>query len=153
MNNSNVNIRPIKPNDQVRWQGMWQAYLNFYEQSLAPEVTKATWDRFFDDGCSLYCLIAEDNTHGLLGFAAYVVHPGTWGAGDVCYLEDLYVAPEARRMGIAGQMIDQLIAEGKDKSWYRLYWHTDDGNHTARALYDKVATLSDRVKYDIDLLK
>lgn len=153
MNNSRINIRPIEPNDLMSWRDMWQAYIDFYEQSLPPEVTRATWDRFFDDSCPLYCLIAEDDAQTLLGFAAYVVHPGTWGLGDVCYLEDLYVAPEARRMGVARKLIEHLIAEGKEKTWYRLYWHTDNGNDTARALYDKMATLADRIKYDVDLLK
>jgi hypothetical protein len=32
-----------------------------------------------------------------------------------------------------------------------VYWHTDDGNYTARALYDKIGILSDRVKYDVPL--
>lgn len=151
MNKSNLIIRPIEPNDRTHWLVMWQAYLHFYEQSLAPEVTEATWARFFDDSCSLYCLVGEDESLGLVGFAVHVVHPGSWGAGNVCYLEDLYVRPEARRMGVARKLIEQLITDGKEKDWYRLYWHTDKENHSARALYDTMATLADRVKYDIEL--
>ncbi|NQW02195.1 MAG: GNAT family N-acetyltransferase [Rhodospirillales bacterium] len=151
MTKATVSIRDLRPEDEPRWQEMWADYLAFYEQSLAPEVTMATWRRFFDAGCPLYCLVAVDASGLILGFAAHVVHPGTWGAGDVCYLEDLYVAPQARCRGVARKLIEQLIATGREKSWYRLYWHTDAGNHGARALYDKVGTLSDRVKYDVAL--
>ena len=47
--------------------------------------------------------------------------------------------------------MERLIALGKENNWYRVYWHTDDGNYTARALYDKIGILSDRVKYDVPL--
>ncbi len=151
MANSKVSIRSLNEDDEVHWHSMWSAYLAFYEHPLAPEITAETWRRFFDDNCPLYCLVATDADLGLLGFAAHVVHPGTWGMGNVCYLEDLYVVPEARRRGVARQMIDHLITRGKDRSWYRLYWHTDHGNHPARALYDSIGTLSDRVKYDVAL--
>lgn len=151
MNTPVTRIRPVKNTDKEAWLTMWEAYLAFYNQSLDADITEQTWHRFFDEGCPLYCLTAEKEDGALLGFAAYVVHPGTWGKGNVCYLEDLYVAPEARCRGVARKMIGQLIEQGKQEGWFRLYWHTDDGNHTARALYDKIGTLSDRVKYDVAL--
>lgn len=151
MTKVDVTIRIINPEDKDRWASMWDAYLAFYNQTLDPEITEATWRRFFDANCPLYCLVAESDEGEILGFAAHVVHPGTWGIGDVCYLEDLYVAPNARCMGVARKMIETLIATGRENGWYRVYWHTDDGNHTARALYDKLGVLSDRVKYDVSL--
>ena len=141
----------MTPEDQSRWREMWEDYLAFYKEHLAPEISDETWRRFFDDSCAMFCLVAEDQQGRLLGFAAYVTHPGTWGIGDICYLEDLYVAPEARCMGVARKMIRHLTEMGKENNWFRLYWHTDHGNHTARALYDKVGTLTDRVKYDVKL--
>jgi GNAT superfamily N-acetyltransferase len=146
-----VSVRHVRAEDRACWQQMWTGYLAFYNQSLPASVTDATWQRFLDPESTLSALVAEDDTGQAVGFAAYVVHPGTWGPGDVCYLEDLYVAPEARCQGVARKMIRHLIAMGKERSWYRLYWHTDHGNHTARALYDKIGILSDRVKYDVAL--
>ena len=130
---------------------MWEDYLKFYKQPLSTEITNATWHRFFDNATPMYCSIAKDNNGQRLGFAIHVIHPGSWGIGDVCYLEDLYVVPDFRRQGIARKMIGNLVKLGKANNWYRLYWHTDDGNHKARALYDKIGTLSDRVKYDVHL--
>lgn len=147
----NVTVRLMTPKDKTRWLEMWADYLVFYKQSLGSDITNETWRRFFDETCSMYSLIAEDDQGRALGFAIHVTHPGSWGIGDMCYLEDLYVVPEARCMGVARKMIEQLITLGKENNWYRLYWHTDDGNHTARALYDKIGTLSDRVKYDVPL--
>lgn len=149
MTKPNVTIRYATPDDHARWREMWEDYLVFYNEPLRPEVSDETWRRFFDDSCQMYCLVAADENGKLIGFAAHVLHPGTWGKGDICYLEDLYVAPEARCMGVARKLIAELIETGKQKNWFRVYWHTDDGNHTARALYDKVGTLTDRVKYEV----
>ena len=151
MTKQNVEVRFIRPDDQNRWSEMWRDYLAFYKQSLAPEITSETCRRFLDDKCPMFCLVAENDAGSLIGFATHVVHPGTWGMGNVCYLEDLYVSPDARRMGVARHMIETLIQMGKEQNWYRLYWHTDDDNHTARALYDKIGTLTDYVKYDVPL--
>jgi len=147
----NITVRLISTDDKSRWYEMWEDYLKFYKKSLSIDVTDATWRRFFDKATSMYCSIAEDNSGQRLGFAIHVIHPGSWEIGDVCYLEDLYVIPEFRCEGIARKMIENLIELSTKNNWYRLYWHTDDGNHTARALYDKIGVLSDRVKYDICL--
>jgi len=69
----------------------------------------------------------------------------------VCYLEDLYVAPEARGHGAGRFLIEGLVALGRERSWRRIYCHTHGNNHAARALYDQLAPSTDYVRYDIDL--
>ena len=90
----NITVRLISTDDKSRWYEMWEDYLKFYKKSLSIDVTDATWRRFFDKETSMYCSIAEDNRGQGLGFAIHFTHPGSWGIGDVCYLEGLYVAPE-----------------------------------------------------------
>ena len=48
----------------------------------------------------MYCSIAEDNRWLGLGFSIHFTHPVSWDIGDVCYLEDLYIAPEFQSKGI-----------------------------------------------------
>ena len=38
-----MNIRDAEPGDEGAWQGLWAQYLAFYEVTLTPEVTAATW--------------------------------------------------------------------------------------------------------------
>ena len=99
---------------------------------------------------ALVC-VASDSDGGLIGLAHYVLHPHTFSSKMVCYLEDLWVDPSARRAGIGRALIEALIARGNEKDWRRLYWHTETDNLAARALYDCVARATDYVRYDVTL--
>ncbi len=87
----------------------------------------------------------------LLGFAHYVLHPHTFSSRMVCYLEDLWVDPSARGAGVGRKLIEALIGRSRDGGWRRIYWHTDAENAAARVLYDRVAQLTNYVRYDIVL--
>ncbi len=45
-------------------------------------------------------LVAEADGR-LVGLTHYVFHPNLWRDEGVCYLQDLFTAPEARGRGIA----------------------------------------------------
>src|SRR3546814_5601081 len=55
-----IRIRAVHRDDHGQWLPLWHAYNVFYgrpwgqkdEPPVAPEVTAATWGRFFDDGRS-----------------------------------------------------------------------------------------------------
>ena len=85
------------------------------------------------------------------GFALHHHHCSTWVAGEDCYLEDLFVADAARGLGLGRALIDDLIALAKARGWHRLYWHTDEGNSRARALYDSYAPWDGHVRYRLKL--
>lgn len=145
-----VRIRPFASADHDVWSGMWNAYLAFYETALPPETTADTWARFLRPAPGHIGLIAEGEG-GPIGFAHALLHPGTWSPKPVCYLEDLFVREEARGAGAGRALIGALAERGRAEGWLRLYWQTDTGNKTARALYDKLAKSRNWVRYDLDL--
>jgi GNAT superfamily N-acetyltransferase len=69
----------------------------------------------------------------------------------MCYLEDLFVAEQARRAGVGMALIETLIQMGYDKGWARVYWHTHQSNEVARSLYDKVIPVDSFVRYVVHL--
>lgn len=142
-----VIIRHAAPQDEAQWRVLWHNYNIFYEApKITEQVTAATWERILSDASAIHCLVAEED--GVLkGFIHYVIHPRTWSVRDTCYMEDLYVAPEARRKGIAHRLIAALKTLCVEKNLSRIYWNTQEGNQTARALYDSVARKDDFVRY------
>jgi ribosomal protein S18 acetylase RimI-like enzyme len=86
-----------------------------------------------------------------VGLANYVLHPYTWGPAQVCYLEDLYVAPEARGAGVGRRLIEHLVEEGRQRGWARVYWHTREDNADARRLYDRFGPADGFVRYTVPL--
>lgn len=143
-------IRDAEPGDEGAWLGLWAQYLDFYEVTLTPEVTAATWARLMDPASPVKMRLAV--VDGVpVGFAIHLHHPSTWVLGEDCYLEDLFLTPAARGQGIGRALIDDLIALARAKGWHRLYWHTDEDNTTARKLYDTYVQTDGHVRYRMTL--
>jgi GNAT superfamily N-acetyltransferase len=131
-------IRDVAPADRSAWLRLWLGYLDFYETSLDPAITDTTWTRFLDPAEPMFCLVAEGDDGALIGFVNCVLHRGTWSIGDFCYLEDLYVSPDARRGGVGRALIEAVYARADELECGRVYWLTHESN-PARKLYDEVA--------------
>ena len=86
----------------------------------------------------------------LVGITHFFVHPSTSGP-DVCYLQDLFTAPEARGQGAARALIDAVADWAREHGCGRVYWHTQASNTTARHLYDKVAENRGFIQYLIEV--
>ena len=132
--------------DESAWLALWLDYQAFYRVQVDPAVSARTWLRLLDPDAPMFARIAELDGR-VVAFAIAVLHEGTWVDAPICYLEDLFVAPEARGQGIAPRIIDELKAIGTARGWSRMYWHTDVDNHTARRLYDRYQSADPVVRY------
>lgn len=141
----NIDIRQPAAEDYAAWRLLWTGYTQFYNSPQTEAVTEHTWRRLLDPGSPLLGRIAVVDGD-IVGFAICVLHEGTWVTTPICYLEDLFVAPEARGRGVARKLIQTLQAEGKAQGWSRLYWHTRSEN-PARRLYDEFTPADDYVRY------
>jgi len=139
-------IRPLRADDETGWRPLWRGYLEFYATELPDEVTAMTWRRLLDPQEPLFGLVAERRGE-IAGFAHCVLHRGTWSRTQHCYLEDLYVAPEARGTGLGRALIAAVYREADARGADRVYWLTHETNATARALYDRVAQRSGYIHY------
>jgi GNAT superfamily N-acetyltransferase len=140
-------IRPLTSGDREAWGALWNGYLRFYRQRLAPEITAATFARLIDERSQPHGLVAERDGK-LLGFVHYTFHPTTWSQRDSCYLEDLYVDPAARGGGIARSLIEAVYAAADQAKAATVYWMTQEFNSEARALYDTLARRTSFIRYE-----
>jgi GNAT superfamily N-acetyltransferase len=139
-------IRPIGRDERVNWEALWQGYLQFYEASQTPDATDAAWLRLHDPAEPMHGLGAYANGK-LLGIVHYLFHRSFWTVGNYCYLQDLFVLPEARGKGIGRALIEAVYDRARVAGASRVYWLTQEGNATARALYDKLAERSGFIQY------
>lgn len=147
-----MDMRDPVPGDETAWRVLWDGYCAFYEVAIDQSVTATLWNRLLTPGSGVFARLATSRDSGaVLGFAHVVVHPGTWSTAPNAYLEDLFVAPEARGRGAGDALITDLVTMGRSRGWNRLYWHTREGNATARRLYDRHASADDFVRYVIPL--
>lgn len=148
-----VEVREAEVADWLAWHRMWLANCEHFGASLSVAENRELWRRIMDPEHPVSALVSggSDTESRLVGFAHYVLHPHTFSDRMVCYLEDLWVDASVRGTGVGRRLIDALIARGRDRGWRRIYWHTEADNAAARVLYDRVAQLTDYVRYDIVL--
>ncbi|WP_294944074.1 GNAT family N-acetyltransferase [uncultured Microbacterium sp.] len=145
-----VTITALSATDREEWADLWSGYLTFYESDLAEEVTDDVYRRLVA-GVELHGSIARDDEGRAVGIVHWLFHPSTWASGPYCYLEDLFVSPDARGGGIGGALIAHVRAQAGAAGAVKIYWLTQKDNATARALYDRVATDTGFVHYEIGL--
>ncbi|MBD8907376.1 GNAT family N-acetyltransferase [Methylorubrum zatmanii] len=145
-----MTIRDPVTADEAGWHRLWAGYLAFYGEALPEAVTAETWRRILDPASAVFARLAERDG-ALVGMTVNVLHEGTWTTAPTCYLEDLFVAPEARGAGIGRALIDDLIALGRIRGWSRLYWHTRIDNAAARRLYESFAPADGFCRYRLTL--
>jgi len=126
-----MKIRAIEPTDFPEWLALWNA--NNLGHVNEP-VTTQTWTRLNDEDAQVFGLVAEDKGT-LVGLVQYILHPTTGSIADVCYMQDVFVAPDYRNKGIARAMIETLEGIGKREKWGRIYWLAESNNEAAQALY------------------
>ena len=147
----NIAIGPFHPGDEAHWRALFGAYNAFYNAALPDAVYTATWRRLMAVDGDLQGFVARDESGPAIGLVHYFFHGSTWSLLDRCYLEDLFVAPEARGSGIGRALISAVAAAAREHGCDRLYWHTHESNAAARRLYDAVASYDGFIRYEISL--
>lgn len=139
-------IRPLRPSERAAWEPLWQGYLDFYRSAVAPGNNDVLWARIHDPAEPVFALGAYRDGR-LIGLAHCIFHRSCWTVGDYCYLQDLFVAAHARGGGAGRALIAAVEQAARAKGASRIHWLTQEDNHSARALYDKVAERSGFIQY------
>ena len=104
----------------------------------APESVTATEAGLERDGFGpnpiYFCLMAENDGRAA-GFALYFFNYSTWLGRPGIYLEDLFVEPELRGLGIGRALLERVAAIAVEKSCERLEWAVLDWNTPAIEFY------------------
>ena len=126
-------VRPLRSEDYKSWLLLWD------ENNLGQSddtVTLITWQRLIDpDNTQVNGLCAEMGGE-ILGIVHYILHPTTGAVNPVCYMQDVFVAPQHRRKGIGKRLVLEVTKIGQQEKWARMYWLTQIGNAEAKAMYE-----------------
>jgi GNAT superfamily N-acetyltransferase len=140
-------IRPLCAADEADWRRLWTGYLDYYETTVPEAVYATTFARLLgDDPQDFHGLIAEVDGQAM-GLVHYLFHRHCWKVENVCYLQDLFVAPAARGTGLGRKLIEAVYAAADANGTPAVYWLTQHFNDAGRRLYDRIGTLTPFIRY------
>lgn len=148
--NMQMHLAPLTSADWDSWIELAQGYKAFYQTPTNAEEYLTAWRRITNQE-GIFGLGAKLDGD-LVGFAHYFFHTNVWSP-KVCYLQDLFTAPQARGKGVARALIEEVAQMAVTQGATRFYWLTQDHNLAARGLYDKIAKHNGFIRYDFPLSK
>jgi GNAT superfamily N-acetyltransferase len=142
-----LEIAPVKASDEADWRRLWRAYLAFYHTELPEPVYANSFARITDPAVRDYHGLIAREGGAAVGIANYIFHCHGWHLTEVCYLQDLFVAPETRGGGV-GRALIQAVYDAADAAGRpEVYWLTQQDNARARRLYDAIGLVTPFIKY------
>lgn len=145
-----VAVRPIAASDEAVWRDLFRAYGVFYETAFDDAQLEHVWALLRDAEGGVDAFVAEVEGR-VVGFAHYRSHPDTFSTGRDWYLDDLFTDPEFRGGGVGTALIAQLTELARATGPGTLRWITAESNERAQRVYDRVATRTTWVTYEVRL--
>ncbi|MFZ1663613.1 MAG: GNAT family N-acetyltransferase [Paracoccaceae bacterium] len=146
-----LTIRPVEARDRAEWDLLYQGYADFYKVTQTPQMRDTVWAWLHDAGHETSGLVAENAAGKLVGLTHFRPFARPLSASTGCFLDDLFVSSNARGLGAAESLINAVRAVAEQRGWTVVRWITAENNYRARGLYDRVATRTPWVTYDIKI--
>jgi len=130
-----LTIRPATPADVPTMLGFVRDLAAFEKAPDAVEATEPMLhDALFGAQPAAEALIAD--LDGLaVGFAIFYLTFSTWTGKRGLWLDDLYIAPEARGQGVGAALLKALAGIAVDRGYARFEWWVLDWNTPAIDFY------------------
>lgn len=129
-----TSIRPATPEDVATILGFVRDLAIFEREPDAVEATEAMLHEALFERRVAEAVIAEIQGKPV-GFALFFHNFSTWTGKPGIYLEDLYVAPEARGSGVGTALLRHLAGLALDRGCGRFEWAVLDWNTPAIDFY------------------
>jgi GNAT superfamily N-acetyltransferase len=136
-----MKIRIAAPGDEIEIMELIHA-LAVYEKAPNEVVNTAeelSVHLFEEKICEAIVAEYEDS---IVGFALFFTNYSTW-KGKCLYLEDLFILPEHRQLGIGNQLFQRVVEIARSRKVRRMDWQVLEWNEPALAFYRKQGALLD----------
>ncbi len=148
---SDLTVRTVKDHDRADWERLYQGYAEFYKVEQTPEMRARVWSWLHDPLTEVEGLVCEDAEGRVIGLTHFRHFARPLAAATGCFLDDLFVDPQARGSGTADALIGEVKKIAQKRGWSLVRWITAEDNYRGRGVYDKLATRTNWVTYDIKL--
>ena len=143
-------VRYVQAQDAPVWASLYTGYRAFYDLPDDPAAVRQTWQWILTQEHGLFGLVAANPADEPIALAnlRWFIDP-TYPARGL-FLDDLFTAPEARQTGAAQALLRRAAEIAAEGGANVVRWITASDNTTARRLYDRVATATEWVTYEMN---
>ena len=142
-------VRRVEDNEFFSWLDLYAGYGEFYKTPLTDEKALLVWSWITDKGHELEAYFAVDGEDQPIGLAHVREFARPLDGSRGLYLDDLFVAPEARGDGAGTALLEALRDRARTEGFSVVRWITAKDNEAARHVYDQVAEKTKWVTYDL----
>lgn len=115
---------------------LFDAYRVFYGQESNVESSRSFLKERMEKN-EIIVFLARDNAGKPIGFANIYPSFSSVSIAPIWILNDLYVAPDCRREGLASALISAVETNARQRGVIRLKLETAPDNLSAQAVYEK----------------
>ncbi|HEX4442358.1 MAG TPA: GNAT family N-acetyltransferase [Galbitalea sp.] len=142
-------IRNLEQKDRAVWQDLYAGYGEFYKTPLGAEKADRVWAWLMDPDYEAFGLVAVDDTDKPIALAHYRQFARLLADGIGIYLDDLFTSPDARGGGAGTALIDRVEEIARERGAGVVRWITANDNFVGQKLYDRMASRTMWVTYDL----
>lgn len=143
---ADVTVRPPTPGDEVDWRRLWACFQAHFGGTVPDDVTRRTWSKLLAADEAIYALVATSRGK-VCGIVHYSLTPFAWTASPVCFLQDLYVDPEARGSGAGRALVEGVYAAAELSGAANVFWLAALDDEPLMTFYRRIAVETPFVRF------
>jgi ribosomal protein S18 acetylase RimI-like enzyme len=142
-------VRELDQRDRAAWQELYAGYGDFYATPLSDEKADRVWAWLMDPAYEAFGLVAVDDNDSPIAIAHFRQFARLLADGIGIYLDDLFTAANARGTGAGTALIGRLEEIARERGAEIVRWITANDNFVGQKLYDRLASRTMWVTYDL----
>jgi ribosomal protein S18 acetylase RimI-like enzyme len=142
-------VRELEQRDRAAWQELYAGYGDFYATPLSDEKADRVWAWLMDPSYEAFGLVAVDDNDSPIAIAHFRQFARLLADGIGIYLDDLFTAANARGTGAGSALIGRLEEIARERGAEIVRWITANDNFVGQKLYDRLASRTMWVTYDL----
>ncbi len=146
-----ITVGPPAASDREQWEHLYHGYAEFYRVPMNDAILDTVWGWIHDAANPFFGLLARNDAGRAVGLMHCRQMPSPLRGAQVGFLDDLFVAPDARGQGVVEALYAALRELGRAQGWPFIRWITAEDNARARAVYDKLSEKTHWVTYQMPL--
>lgn len=151
-----TDIRQARSDDFFPWLTLYEGYATFYDAPLTDERAVQTWQWITNGEHGLRAFVVADpagsdesGAEPLIGLAHVRTIAQPLEGTTALFLDDLFVAESARGRGVASDLLAFLRDLARNEGHSGVSWITAADNESAQRVYDRVATRTTWLTYEM----